>query len=614
MRLKYVYISQYKNLKEFTINFDGNSFVDVFVGKNGTGKSNLFEALIEIFRHLHKYDKKAKLDFNFRIKYEINTQDIEISYISGKLNINGQENTAISQSLLPDNVLIYYSGHNHTVTDLVEKYKQTFRKKIKEADFNESRYFIGIGSEYKELLLLVLLIQIDENKARQFICHKLDIKTVAPEIKLVLKRPTFADKKLAIDSFDPNTHYWGSKGITRQFLDKLVACIKGEFNHSDIYDVTTDSYHISINIELFQNKFKEETADIFRKFDNLKTLNMLAEILIPLTLTNGINTSTSHFSDGQFQSVYIYSIIEIFKNRNCLTLLDEPDSFLHPEWQFGFLKQVFDIADMTSKNNHVLMSSHSASTIITAKDSIINLFEFDGNSVIVNRINKADIVKSLSAGIILFSESEARLNINHVLKNKTGPILFTEGITDEMILETAWDKLYQGEARKFDVQQAFSCSFLRNLIKDENLYLRHPGRVFFSIFDFDEAYKDWNQMGQDIQTDPCKCLVKQYKSYQSFALLLPVPNNQIIQKQVINPNSGRTYGNKSLLTIELLFYGIDGIERYFAIDNERTDGFIKFISDGQKVTFAEDIVPNLDPHHFEVFRPIFEFIRSKCPT
>jgi recombinational DNA repair ATPase RecF len=59
MRLKSVYISQYKNLKDFTLEFDSNSFIDVFVGKNGTGKSNLFEALIEIFRHLYEYDKNS---------------------------------------------------------------------------------------------------------------------------------------------------------------------------------------------------------------------------------------------------------------------------------------------------------------------------------------------------------------------------------------------------------------------------------------------------------------------------------------------------------------------------------------------------------------------------
>jgi recombinational DNA repair ATPase RecF len=59
MRLKSVYIGQYKNLRNFTLTFDGDSFIDVFVGKNGTGKSNLFEALIEIFRHLYEWNKKG---------------------------------------------------------------------------------------------------------------------------------------------------------------------------------------------------------------------------------------------------------------------------------------------------------------------------------------------------------------------------------------------------------------------------------------------------------------------------------------------------------------------------------------------------------------------------
>jgi len=42
------------------MNFDGASFIDVFVGKNGTGKSNLFEALIEIFRHVVEYDREKE--------------------------------------------------------------------------------------------------------------------------------------------------------------------------------------------------------------------------------------------------------------------------------------------------------------------------------------------------------------------------------------------------------------------------------------------------------------------------------------------------------------------------------------------------------------------------
>jgi predicted ATPase len=630
MRLKSVYISQYKNLKDFTLNFDGNSFIDVFVGKNGTGKSNLFEALIEIFHHLYEYDKdKAELDFNYSIKFEIDGKETKIAWESGKLSINGAKRKTIGKTPLPDNVLAYYSGHNDTVSGLVDKYEEAFRKRIKKADFGETRRFIGIGSEYKNLLLAVLLMQSDTNTARQFICQKLGIEMLgieipgttertAPVAKVILVRPEYAKASaFDIENNDENNRYWKPEGITKDFLGKLTKYSwqpPEGLMVSEGYFPSDDRYILHLDIAKIQQEFADINAqELFRQFDNLKTLGMLEEISIPLQLTGGIDATIAHFSDGQFQSVYIYSIIELFKDRNCITLLDEPDSFLHPEWQFDFLSQVFDITASAAKNNHVLMSSHSASTITTAPESVLNLFELDGNNVTVTKVNKVDVIKSLSAGLIVFSESEARLNIYHVLRNITGPVLFTEGITDEMILETAWSKLYPTEERNFEIQNAFSCGFLRNLMKDNTLYQNHPNRTFFSLFDFDEAYNDWNQLGQDVQTDPCQCLVKKRNNHESYALLLPVPADGQIRQQVINPHNSGNYGCRSLLTIELLFHGADGLDNdsYFRVDTERTDGFIKFVSDGQKVTFAKDIVPTLDSACFEVFRPIFEFIRSK---
>ena len=617
MRLTSLYIGQYKNLRDFSLNFNGGSFIDVFVGKNGTGKSNLFEALIEIFRHFVEFDRdKAACDFNYRIGFEIDGKATEIGWNSGKLTIGGKDRKTIGKTPLPDNVLIYYSGHNDTVANLVEHYEEAFRKRIKRADFDEARYFIGIGPDYKELLLAVLLMQPDACKARQFICQKLGIETVASEAKVVLERPAYAaDSRFDIELNDKTDRYWKPEGITKNFLDRLHGCINtatGSPVRSEGYFADPERYILYFDIAKIRQEFADlSPQELFRQFDNLKTLGMLAEITIPLQLTGGVNATIGHFSDGQFQSVYIYSIVELFKDRNCITLLDEPDSFLHPEWQFDFLKQVFEITESTAKNNHVLMSSHSASTITNANVSVINLFEFDGSNVGSKKVRKADVIKSLSAGLISFSESEARLNIHHVLKNTSGAVLFTEGITDEMILETAWSKLFPTEERKFEIQNAFSCGFLRNLIRDNTLYQNHPGRTFFSVFDFDEAYNDWNQLGQNVQTDPCQCLVKKHNAHESYAMLLPVPTNGQIRNQVINPHTG---GNRSLLTIELLFHGVPGLDQYFVVDTDRTDGFIKFVSDGQKVAFAKDVVPALAPACFEVFRPMFEFIKSRCPA
>ena len=434
MRLKSVYIEQYKNLRDFTLNFDGDSFIDVFVGKNGTGKSNLFEALIEIFRHIVEYDReKTDLGFSYRLQYEIDNSVTTVDWSWGEiderelrkrpkdreLRINGKERKTIGETPLPDNVLIYYSGHNDTVAGLVEQYEDVFRKRIKKADFDEARYFIGIGPEYKELLLSVLLLQSDTCKARRFICKKLGVDKLGlpkpgtkertePVVKIVFDRPEYAKgtNRSDFDIEDNNEYdrYWKPTGITKDFLDRLSNCIThspGNITVNEGYFSSEDLYILYFDIAKIQQEFSDLTAqELFRQLDNLKTLAMLKEITIPLQLIGGLDATVANFSDGQFQSVYIYSIVELFKDRNCITLLDEPDSFLHPEWQFDFLKQVFEITEATAQNNHVLMSSHSASTITTANENIINLFELDGNNVVVNKVNKADVIKSLSSGLI----------------------------------------------------------------------------------------------------------------------------------------------------------------------------------------------------------------------
>ncbi|EQD57015.1 hypothetical protein B1A_11292, partial [mine drainage metagenome] len=151
-----------------------------------------------------------------------------------------------------------------------------------------------------------------------------------------------------------------------------------------------------------------------------------------------------------------------------------------------------------------------ASTITTASEKYINLFELEGSKVVVTKVSKADVIKSLSAGLISFSESEARLNIHHALKNSSGAVLFTEGITDEMILEKAWSKLYPTVQSNFEVQNAFDRIFLRNLFSREELSNNFPGRAMFALFDFDEAFDDWNGLKKhcDLETDPYKGLSK----------------------------------------------------------------------------------------------------------
>lgn len=618
MRLQKVYISDYKNLKNFELSFDGANSLEVFVGKNGTGKSNLFEALIEIFRHLDEFDSgREGISFDYRITYEIGGSSTAIRWQNGQLTIDDQARKTVGKTPRPDNVLVYYSGHNGTVSGLIGKYQAAFQGRIKGADFADTRYFIGVGSHYKQLLLAVCLLKPAKSHCRQIICSKLGIANVGTELKLTLKRPYYAKSSdFDVHNNDETDRFWKAAGITKVFLDQLLSFAApaptGGRIRTEGYIASDDKYVLYLDATKITEAFKDAAPqELFSRFDNLMVLEMLDDISIPLKLTNGAEANTSYFSDGQFQSVYIFAITEIFKARQSLTLLDEPDSFLHPQWQHEFLSQIAAISDAASKTNHTLLSSHSASTISSISETKVSLFEINGKSAKVSQAPKGEVITSLSAGLITFSESEARLNIQHILSNTTGPILFTEGITDELILDTAWAKLYPGVQCPFEIQNAFDCIFLANLLSRDELYTNHPSRKFFGVFDFDEAYNRWNGLSKvSVEADPEKCLTKKHATKEGYALLLPVPRSLSIKGQVLNAATGGTYKHNALLTIELLFHDVPGLSQHFAVDTERTDGFKKFI--GCKVAFAKQVVPSIDRAHFKVFEPIFDFIKSKC--
>lgn len=622
MRLKHIYISEYKNLKDFSLEFDGESFIDIFVGKNGTGKSNLFEALIEIFRLL--FEDNYEVKFDFKLLYELEGKEIFVSWKWAEekwLDQQEEEVKKINKSLLPDNILIYYSGHNDKITELVESYEDNFKKNLKEANEGDTREFIGIGKEYKALLLSVLLLQPDNCKAKKFIIDKLGIKSIDDQFKITLKRPFYSRQKgYDIDVVQAETRFWKAQGITLQFLDKLNSIKKGTIKEKGkvrdegyIYrDDYKDEFILYLDIQDFQEKFTDaSTHDVFRDLDNLKTIEMLDDISIELELLDGSKIDVDAFSDGQFQSVYIYSIIELFKDNNCIALLDEPDAFLHPEWQYDFLTQVFEITEKTSENINILMTSHSAVTLIPHKRDKIAFFDFKKDRTVHSfLLPKKVAIDKLSSKLISYSEQDQLLSIINTIQIENKPVLFTEGKTDPIIIKEAWNKLYPEKEIPFIPFYAFGHKYLVQLIQDPEIIKEMNGLPIFGLFDYDKAFNTWNGFStEDIEIDINKGLIKKLPGHEVYAIMLPVPKDKPIQNQVINQETGKTYGEYSVMAIEHLFCHLEEISDKFTPDLSIPSKFLKFR--GNKVTFAKDIVPNLKKEDFECLIPLFEFIEKK---
>lgn len=611
MRLRSVWISEYKNLRDFAIGFEGEGFIDIFVGKNGSGKSNFLEALIEIFDHIFAFDPDAAgPGFDYAVCFEIAGAETSIAWREGLLNINDDAGRrTLGATPLPDNVLVYYSGQNDNVTALVGRYEERYRGQLRRAAATMIPRFVGIGPACKKLLIVVLLLLPEANLARQYLCAKLGILGNRRTVRITLKRPHFAAAG-DHDPFEEAQRFWGAQGPVRGFLDQLLGCIEGEFTPGSIYDREADKYVLDCNLDALREGMGEDASEmLFRSFDALRIVGMLDDIGIAITLEGLEVSELNHFSDGQFQSVYVFAVSEIFKRRNCLTLLDEPDAFLHPEWQFDFLDQVTAISAEAARTNHILLSSHSASTVAAKCDNRIRLFSSGAGGVTIEQPDKSIIVRSLSAGLITFSEIEASLSIEHILLNTEGPILFTEGVSDTLVLTIAWERLFPGMQRKFAIESAFGCAYLRKMLQEQDFFAQHSARKIFGLFDFDTAYNEWKNLGELIEVDPSKCLVRKRAVGDWFAMLLPVFPALSIRDQVLRAGTDENFAHKSKLDMELMFYDALGIGQHFELDPTEPYECIRFI--GNKTRFAKAVVPSLGAQHFEPFRPIFDFITSK---
>jgi len=118
MRLDRLSIPNYRNLRLFEIDFYELQPTTVLIGRNGSGKSNLIEAIVEIFREL---ELGGAPGFAYQLQYVCREHTIRIDADPARpsrrldITVDGKSltQTAFQRDLetyLPNYVFAYYSG------------------------------------------------------------------------------------------------------------------------------------------------------------------------------------------------------------------------------------------------------------------------------------------------------------------------------------------------------------------------------------------------------------------------------------------------------------------------------------------------------------------------
>lgn len=386
-QLYFLYIDKYKNLQDFSLDFSTTDKYCCLIGLNGSGKSNVLEAISAIFYSLYHVAtlkdglKKYPCQFKYRISYVYNNEFYEI--IDGKLK-NGNK---VTSEILPKNILALYSGEDTRLWKTF--YKPIYEKYCSRMTATQgfTPPFMYYLSRYEwDISLLTLLYSED-----------IDV------IKFVSTITKGAECKISFEYEDANMRKWEGTDV-EAFIEKLKE-------------------HDSYSIESFRNSISEinfidQASTLFYCLYKCRTGNdnrVIRKINIEFVQNGGMEG----LSEGEKKLINANTIIHILSTSNSLCLLDEPDSHIHIARKEE-LKNLID-----ANNRYSIVTTHSPVFANCLCDKNIRYLQ-DGK---VEDMEKCKTLSLLSGNHISIFEGSLILGAKK--------ILVTEGKYDKKYLEKA---------------------------------------------------------------------------------------------------------------------------------------------------------------------------------
>ncbi len=166
MRLKYLKIDGFKNLQDCEIHFAQDQRLNVVIGKNGSGKSNIIEALLQI---LVGVDFRRPPSFNFVLQYETQRRFVDMRNEGGSFSVevdgapmrlrtfSGRLRLGPAQVYYPELAFVYYSGECLRIRNLVKRYRRHFTGLTRGSGTDRFRsLFVQSANDESKIILMAL--------------------------------------------------------------------------------------------------------------------------------------------------------------------------------------------------------------------------------------------------------------------------------------------------------------------------------------------------------------------------------------------------------------------------------------------------------------------------
>ena len=454
MKLKKLHIQEYKNLVDFTVNFEAENGLSILVGNNGSGKSNLLEAISGIFHDLFISKSKRKIKSDYSLVYDLDGVECKLEQKDGKLRCYGPKRMGIKkfvESMAPNNVVGLYSGEEDRLWTLFyQEYYEAYVRRITSHRRQERMRLIFINKYYWNVALLTLLLSNNET-LKPFIESDLGIKAVST-IEL---------------NFDFR-HLEGANELLKSFINKINPRHESEvkYGHDELKQLVSDNEIIN-DLEVFRDLTQAYMP---------KRKKIISRIVIKIN----DDITIEQLSEGEKKLILVKTVLEILSDERTFVLMDEPDAHLHEGRKSALVNMMREYP-----NRQIVIATHSPVIAQLARDEELLMIEsMSGRSALISS-EKREMIKRLTGSTWDAIEQE-------MIFRSSKPLVVFEGKIDVEYVKKALQMLQLSDSRFRNVKVDFiSCGGADNaqyFIKDLFSVISPKKRVYM-FFDRDNEGK-----------------------------------------------------------------------------------------------------------------------------
>lgn len=318
---------------------------------------------------------------------------------------------------------------------------------------------------------------------------------------------------------------------------------------------------------------------------------------IDVSIDGGKDVELSMLGSGMLQVIDIFSTFEYINKRDDVVnifLIDEPDSHMHTNMQARLLQQLRAVT-----GNQYFIVTHNDRLMSEAEDEELLYLNKEANIVKAHKIPSNAYNR-----IVAELSSELLQDVDDKIK------VITEGVTDKLILETAWRKLYDTPCPFLfissgtnsvanDDRTGNAADVRRTLEFVASIQPHNITRIkLIGLFDNDsEGYAQFKGLNKKIfETHTFDKDERKHKVQNIYGMVLPVPGNRL---------NFVTNGSSSNRALVIEHYFSDQLLENANIKGGNIYGSEVFNIKGSKKDFAVN-TQNFISNEFEEFKNLFD--------